>query len=68
MEEGKWTTSVKGSLKINVYAFILIGLSSFAVSMILRDHSRTHIIEKNMRIEGASTVFEAEVIVVFETL
>lgn len=48
----QWVAPVAGSLKINVDASVYVGISSFTIGMVLRDHIRGFCKARNLCLEG----------------
>lgn len=59
-ENMKWSPPSKDCLKLNVDALVVMGDSSFAIGMVIRDDRGKFIQDKNMRFPGMVTVLEAE--------
>ncbi|XP_074352905.1 uncharacterized protein LOC141692062 [Apium graveolens] len=66
--KAKWVTPDAGCLKLNVDANIVPGSSSFAIGMILRDHSGQYLRGKVMKFEREVYVFEAEMVGIEDAL
>ncbi|XP_074378553.1 uncharacterized protein LOC141720097 [Apium graveolens] len=56
----KWSPPSRGCFKLNVDASVVMGDSSYAVGMVIRDDRGRFVQGKNMRFLGMVTVLEAE--------
>lgn len=59
-EDMKWSPPSRGCFKLNVDASVVMGDSSYAVGMVIRDDRGRFVQGKNMRFLGMVTVLEAE--------
>lgn len=67
-EECKWMMAELGEFKVNADVSVQIGAASFAVRMVVRDHSGSFIQARTVRKEGEVSVIEAEARGVLEAL
>lgn len=64
----KWKPPEEGSFKVNMDAAVVEGSESFAIGMVLKDHTGKFIEGKTMRLYSPESVFVAEAIGLSEAL